>query len=129
MAPHPEFVLQKDRRNYFRITINMPVIIQLEGEREGHLTQQLVNLSGGGIGFLTNTVYPPGEILMVALQLPDQYLFKGRVEVLRHDPLPHKAHTYRVHARFINLSEQERQVLIRYIMRFQREHLIEHYCA
>ena len=124
---HP--VLLKERRNYFRITITVPVDIQLEGGTESILTQKSVNLSGGGIGFLTNAVYLPGDILMVAIQFPDEYLFKARAEVLRQDLRPHIAHTYRVRARFIDLTEQQRQVLIRYIMRFQREHLNEHYSA
>lgn len=129
MSPTPESVLLNDRRHYFRITITLPVTIQLEGGTDRILTQKSVNLSGGGIGFLTNTAYAPGDILMVAIQLPGQYFFTGRAEVLRHDVLPHMAHTYRVRARFINLTEQQRQVLIRSIMRFQREHLTAHYSA
>lgn len=84
MSPTPESVLLNDRRHYFRITITLPVTIQLEGGTDRILTQKSVNLSGGGIGFLTNTAYAPGDILMVAIQLPGQY-FKSSAGQGRHD--------------------------------------------
>ena len=41
----------KDRREYYRITVTLPVRIQLETDTtEGELVQKSVNISGGGIG-------------------------------------------------------------------------------
>lgn len=122
----------RDRRNYFRLTIVLPVSIHLEMRpADSILIEKSVNISGGGIGFVANTPYNPGDIIVVTLRLPDESIFKAHAEVLRVDPLPHRVQiqTHRVHARFIRIAEQERQVLIEHIMRLQRKHLTEHYSA
>jgi hypothetical protein len=36
---------------------------------------------------------------------------------------------YRLHARFVGMTAQDRELLVRYILRFQRDHLQEHYSA
>ena len=70
-----------------------------------------------------------GDILTITLLLHEQVLFKVQAEVLRREPLPHRAQASRIHAHFIQISEQERELLIRHIMRLQREHLHGHYSA
>lgn len=120
----------KDRREYYRITVTLPVRIQLETDQtEGELTQKSVNISGGGIGVTVATVYQPNDILAVTVLLPDHGLFKSFAEVLRLDPIQSPGGTYRLHARFIRMTSQEREVLIRHILRFQRDHLQAHYSA
>lgn len=119
----------RDRRNHFRITSVLPVNIRREADsQEGALTEQSVNLSGGGISFISDHIHHPGDILIVALSLPAQVLTL-RAEVLRLTPIPHRAHTSRVHARFIQMAEHDREILIRHVLHLQREHLNEHYSA
>jgi hypothetical protein len=48
---------------------------------------------------------------------------------LRLDPVPYPADTYRLHARFIRMTSQSRELLIRHILGFQRDHLNRHYSA
>jgi hypothetical protein len=48
-------------------------------------------------------------------------------EVLRRDPVPQGIGRYRESARFININERHRQILIRHIMQSQRDHLSQHY--
>lgn len=125
--PHPS---ARDRRNYFRITIVLPISIRVEADsEESVLVEKSVNISGGGIGFISDTAYDPGDILTITLLLQEQGLFHVQGEVLRREILPDRAHAYRVHARFIKISEQERELLIRHVMRLQREHLHGHYSA
>jgi c-di-GMP-binding flagellar brake protein YcgR len=120
----------RDRRNHFRITIVSPVSIQLETDtEESVLTEQSINISGGGVGFVSDIAHNLGDILTITLLLHEEVLFKVQAEVLRRDPLPHQAQASRIHARFIQISEQERELLIRHIMRLQREHLHGHYSA
>lgn len=120
----------KDRRAYFRINVVLPVSIQVEADTtEGQLLERSVNISGGGIGVTVNTLYNPNEVLLFTLLLPDQVVFKSYGEVLRLDPIPYRAGTYRLHARFIRMTPQNRELLIRYVMRFQRDHLQGHYSA
>lgn len=127
----PDMPLQpsgRERREFYRITVLLPICIQLEmDDAEGEFTEKSVNLSGGGIGVTVTTLYKSGEILSVTLLLPDQVPFKSSIEVLRLDPLPIPRGAHRLHARFIRMTSQNRELLIRYIVRFQRDHLQEHY--
>ncbi len=94
---------------------------------EAEFTEKSVNLSGGGIGLTVTTLYKPAEVLSLTLLLPDQVPFKSSIEVLWLDPLPLPGDAYRLHARFVGMTSQNRELLIRYIVRFQRDHLQEHY--
>lgn len=127
----PDMPLQpsgRERREFYRITVLLPICIQLEtDDAEGEFTEKSVNLSGGGIGVTVTTLYKSGEILSVTLLLPDQVPFKSSIEVLRLDPLPIPGGAHRLHARFVRMTSQNRELLIRYIVRFQRDHLQEHY--
>lgn len=120
----------KDRREYYRITVTLPIRIQPETDStEGELTEKSVNISGGGIGVTVTELYKPGEVLSLTLLLPGQVIFKSYIEVLRLDPIPYPGWTYRLHARFVRMTTQNREILIRHIVRFQRDHLQEHYSA
>ena len=120
----------EDRRDYYRITVVLPVSIQVETDTtEGELIEKAVNISGGGIGITVNVLYNPSQILSLTLLFPDRVIFKAYIEVLRQDPITYPAHTYRLHARFVRMTTQNRELLIRYIMGFQRDHLERHYSA
>ncbi len=118
----------ENRREYYRITVTLPIRIQPELDTtERALIEQSVNLSAGGLGLTTSTVYQPSDILSVTLRFPDHGLFAAFAEVLQLDPIPYPEGTYRLHARFVRMSSQDREVLIRHILRFQRDHLQAHY--
>ena len=118
----------RERREFYRVTVLLPICIQLEtDEAEGEFTEKSVNLSGGGVGVTVIERYTPGEVLSLTLLLPEQVPFKSSIEVLRLDPLPVPGGAHRLHARFVRMTTQNRELLIRYIVRFQRDHLQEHY--
>ena len=120
----------KDRRAYFRINVVLPISIQTETDRtEGLLIEKTINISGGGLGVTVNEAYKPDEILSLTLILPDKVIFKAYAEVLRLEPLPYQAGTYRLHTRFVRMTTQDQELLIRHIIRFQRDHLGKHYSA
>jgi c-di-GMP-binding flagellar brake protein YcgR len=119
-----------DRRAYFRVNVVLPISIQAETDTtEGELIEKSVNISGGGIGVTVNVVYNPDEVLSLTLILPDQVIFKTYAKVLRLDPIPHRVNTYRLHTRFVRMTTQNQELLIRHILRFQRDHLEKHYPA
>lgn len=123
--PSPE-----DRREYFRITVTLPICLEHETDTtEGVLVEKAVNLSAGGIGVVVNKTFPVNEILSCTLLLPGQVLFKAALEVLRVDPVTYPPNTYRLHGRFIKITAQDRELLIRHILQFQRDHLAKHYSA
>lgn len=118
----------KDRREFYRITVTLPICLQLESDTtEETLVQRSVNISGGGIGVTIDQPFQANEILSCTLLLPDQVLFKSSLEVLRVDPIIYPPNTYRLHGRFVRMTEQNRELLIRHILQFQREHLAKHY--
>jgi c-di-GMP-binding flagellar brake protein YcgR len=110
----------RERRDFYRITVTLPICLQSETDvTEGECTEKSVNLSAGGIGLVVNQLYQPnGEVL-----------FKSSLEVLRVDPIPYPLNTYRLHGRFVGMTGQDRELLIRHILQFQREHLNKHYSA
>ncbi|NOT96379.1 MAG: PilZ domain-containing protein [Nitrospira sp.] len=121
---------EKDRRAYFRINVVLPISIHGETDPTGGaLIEKSVNLSGGGIGVTVNVTYKPGEILAITLILPDKVIFKANAEVLRLEPIPYQTDTYRLHTRFVRMPTQTQELLIRHIIRFQRDHLGKHYSA
>jgi c-di-GMP-binding flagellar brake protein YcgR len=118
----------QDRREYYRINVTLPIRLQPEtDDTEGEFTEKSVNLSGGGIGVVVETLHQAGEILTCSLLLPDQVLFKSPIEVLRLVPIAYPGNTYRLHARFIRMTTQNRELLIKYVLQFQRYHLARHY--
>jgi c-di-GMP-binding flagellar brake protein YcgR len=119
-----------DRREFYRITVTLPICLQPEGDTaEATLIQRSVNISGGGIGVTLNQTFEVNEILSCTLLLPGQVLFKSYLEVLRVDPIAYPINTYRLHGRFVRMANRDRELLIRHILKFQREHLNKHYSA
>jgi c-di-GMP-binding flagellar brake protein YcgR len=120
-----------DRRAYYRINVMVTMCLQAEtDDTQGELLERTVNLSGGGIGVVVNTLYQPQDILALTMRFPDQVIFKASIEVLRVDLIEaHHIRTYRLHARFVKMAAQDQERLIQYVMRFQREHLARHYSA
>jgi len=126
-APPPS---PRDRREYYRITVSIPIGLQQETDSaEPTLVERAVNLSAGGIAITLSQPFQENEILTCSLLLPDQVLFKSALEVLRVDTIPYPRDTYRLHARFIQMTRDSREQLVRSILQFQREHLSKHYSA
>ncbi len=120
----------RDRPTYFRVTTVLPISIQTETDTtKEEFIERSVNISGGGIGVIVNVAYRPDDVLSLSLILPDQVIFKTYAEVLWLDPLPHQVSTYRLHARFIRMSTQNQELLIRHVLHFQRSRLEKHYSA
>ena len=124
----PRRPLGSDRREYYRITITLPICLQAETDTtEGILVEKSVNLSAGGIGLVVNRPYNPNDILSCTLHLAEQAHFTSPIEVLRVDTISYPPDTYRLHARFIKMTRENRELLVRHILQLQREHLTKHY--
>lgn len=120
--------LESERREYYRITVSLPICLQTKPDAtEGALIEKSVNLSAGGIGLVVNRPFQPNELLSCTLLLAEQVRFTSPIEVLRADPLPYPPDTYRLHARFIDMTRENRELLVRHILQFQRIHLTRHY--
>ena len=128
--PSPPQASGSDRREYYRITVSLPICLQREADTtEPTLVRRAVNISGGGLGVTLPYQLQENEILTCTLRLSDEVIFTSALEVLRVDPIPYPQGTYRLHGRFIKMASQNRELLVRHIIRFQREHLANHYSA
>ncbi|NGZ01646.1 MAG: hypothetical protein CV090_01180 [Nitrospira sp. WS238] len=122
--------LGADRREYYRITITLPICLQVETDAtECTFVEKSVNLSAGGIGLVVNRPFQPNDLLSCTLLLAEQVPFQSSIEVLRVDTLPYPPDTYRLHARFVEMTRDNRELLVRHILQLQREHLTRHYSA
>jgi len=120
-----------DRRAYYRVTVVLPISLQDETDiGEEKLIEESVNISGGGIGMMVSKQYDSDAVLLVTVRFPDDVVFKTFWKVMAVEPLTatHRR-AYRLRGRFIRMSAQDRELLIRYIMRFHRDHLQKHYMA
>lgn len=80
---------RQDRREYYRINVTLPIRLHYEtDDTEGEFTKESVNLSGGGIGVVVDTLFQAGEILSCSLLLPGQVLFKRPLKCCGSFPLP-----------------------------------------
>jgi PilZ domain len=132
MAPDtpPSKPSARDRRAYFRVNTVLPISIQAETDTtEGEFIEKSINISGGGMSVTVNVAYRPDDVLSITLILPDQLIFRTYAEVLWLAPLPYHAGTYRLHARFVRMTTQNQELLIRHILGFQRSRLENHYSA
>jgi len=76
-----------------------------------------------------NRHYQPDQTLSLTLRLPNHVIFKAFIEALRLDPILYPSDTYRLRARFIRMTSQNRAVLIRHILIIQGDRLSKHYSS
>ncbi len=108
----------------------MPVGITLaSSEQEPPLAESRINISAGGMGFLTANRYGVGDLLRVVLDLGQGSILRAQARVLHSDPLPRLPTTRRIGARFVDLPPHDEDRLVRWILRRQAEHLKDHYAV
>ncbi len=121
----PKQFFKIQRRDYVRIETMLSVDYSIENDEESkdlcvlHVSSR--DISGGGIAIIERKVLPVDTIVNLNIHLPEENLeIKGKVvrwgEV---DTSPTKK--YWMGVQFINISERERQKIIHYIFKRQRE--------
>ncbi|MGH7233472.1 MAG: flagellar brake protein [Nitrospiraceae bacterium] len=122
--------MSRDRRNFYRIRTVLPVTIRREqDEDEAPLAPMSIDISGGGIGFHTNSQYEPGDILALTIAVSENELIRAKARVVSRRRLEHENDGLHIGAAFIEISQGHREALIRYVMRLQAERLDKHYLA
>lgn len=118
----PDSILKVQRRNFVRVTAIKPITFQTvtsEGLSDS-FKGTMLDLSGGGMSFLTEELVEDKSILNVQLALP-----KGDVQisalVCRADKIEDsKPQRYCVSTEFHEIAERGRDQIIRYIFEIQR---------
>jgi hypothetical protein len=88
--------------------------------------KETVNVSGSGISLVVTESIEVGQLLDVSISMPDFTMGKlmAQGEVIRVLPI-HDSDTelFEVGIRFLNLTEEEREKIVAYTFRQQREHI------
>ncbi len=85
-------------------------------------TARHINISGGGMSFVTSDTFKEGDRLIVKLFLPTYpRLLKLKCEVVR--VMRKDDENYRIALKYVDIDERTRDSLIKYIFARQREHL------
>ena len=82
-----------------------------------------VNISGGGLRFTAEREFKQSDIIEVSLVLPPFTPVNAKAEVLRVTPQGRDGARYHIAARFVTISPDDRERLIRHILLLQAERL------
>lgn len=110
------------RREYFRVTTNVPIVYQYvshSGEVYGQGITK--DLSGGGVKFVCSEKLHVGDIINIYINFEEEIEINTMGKVIRCDKT--EAEKYEVSLNFINLDFAQRESLIKYIFKIQRENL------
>lgn len=132
----PQKVERRQRRNYFRLPCSLEahyLVISESGpdspaEAPEVETALVANLSGGGLLLVTGRALPLGTILLLRLFLQSkkekkEILVKGKIVRGSPQKIGKKAVRYRYGVEFFDLSEKDRDQIIRYLFTIMRERL------
>lgn len=81
-----------------------------------------VNLSGGGIGFVSTQEFSSGDQLAIKLILPPFTMIQTLAKVIRAIPLE-DGHGYTIATEFVDLKVDDQEHIIRHILQTQSERL------
>jgi len=81
-----------------------------------------VNISAGGIGFVSPQLFEAGDRLSLKVILPPFIPIDAMAKVIRSEPDP-KGQGYALATEFVDLGEDDQEHLIRYILQTQAERL------
>jgi c-di-GMP-binding flagellar brake protein YcgR len=123
-----------DRRESFRINDHLLLEYWLEGEpcpslplKYPGLASTDVNISGTGIAFYSSRSFQVGDQLEIRIILPPFVPIRLKAEVLRVQPGKEDLQGYFIAGRFISISYEDREHIIRHILKVQKKQLQERY--
>jgi c-di-GMP-binding flagellar brake protein YcgR len=116
-----------EKREHFRISVVLPLHYRLTGEPAGEPSPAEVNISGGGIGFVTTRQFNPDDSLDLRLVLPDTQSIHAAAKVVRIAPIARDKSSHLVGARFTAIGDEDRERLISFIFRLQAERRRSHF--
>lgn len=82
-----------------------------------------VNISAGGLRFVTTRVFRESDILEISLVLPPFTPIGAKAEVIRVAPDGDDGRRFRIAARFVSIAPEDRERLIRHILLLQAERI------
>ncbi len=123
-----EFTGEKtQRREFFRFGCEIPMSFKRNSELFSSVsvsdnTGIIVDLSAGGVKFLTNVALEKGESVSIEVFLIDEFFFL-ETEVIFDDSIDHETYDYQYRCKFNNLVDSDRDKIIQYVFDIQRDRL------
>ncbi|MBN1308347.1 MAG: PilZ domain-containing protein [Chitinispirillaceae bacterium] len=127
---HTLQLTRNQMRRYVRIEVKLPIrvrIIPPEAATEPepfalHFDAKLVDISGGGLSFLYEKPFVPGDIVSMQFSLGDASFSCITGKVLRVSLQEGKSVTlYRHHIQFLSIEQQNRDRIVKFIFEKQRQ--------
>lgn len=131
----PLWILQKppvverfQNREFVRVKVTRPIIVHPlddDGSMQSMVTTNTVDISGGGICFVLFSPLKLGNKVALDIDnLPDMELIQILGEVVRCQPVDVAGvELYHIGVKFIDLSSNERNKLVKFIFELQRRQL------
>ncbi len=117
-----------ERRNYFRLSVDIPVKVLYNPQEEFRNTRlfygSIRDLSGGGARFRTNVNFNDKEKVSLRFLLPNNSMnnpvqdFFVSAEILRSEKVENKK-VYEYGAKFINISSGVQDKIVKYLFDLQ----------
>ena len=102
----------------------LDILESKDTERYASVSSEYANISGSGMKFVADRSFSIGDIIALRVFLPLTYRpwinVLGKV-ILLTDTEPDSEHSYNVSVEFTGLSERDREMIIRYVFKRQRE--------
>lgn len=120
----PESLIEIQRRHWVRVPATLRLRYCQTGEEKINIINigTTVDISGGGICFLTNDPIEAGQILDMEINLPDREPVFCQVRVLRlHQPNGKNSKTNKAFSEYVDITETQRDRIVRFVLEKQRE--------
>ena len=120
----PEILMETQRRNWVRVpsTLHLRYCLQSEEKFKPINIATTVDISGGGLCFLTNDPIEAGQILDVEINMPERDPVFCQVKVVRlQQPDGKKLTTTKVFSSYLDITETQRDRIVSYVLEKQRE--------
>lgn len=131
-------LVKYQRREYYRYSCMLPIKFRLltqDEKAEFKETKkvtlielpmsdgEIVNISGGGMRFLTKDICEPNDLIITDYSIIDGKEFSHIAKILAVKPLdnPSKDADFEVRAQFVNIENDERVMIIKYIFEEERK--------
>lgn len=120
----PEALVEIQRRQWVRVptTIHLRYCLQSEDKFRPINIATTVDISGGGLCFLTNDPIEAGQILDMEINLPERDPVFCQVSVVRlQKPNGVKSTTTKVFSTYLDITEVQRDRIVSFVLEKQRE--------
>ncbi|ATW24303.1 flagellar brake protein [Candidatus Formimonas warabiya] len=121
-------VRKDEKRRWFRLPVHMDLIYSksnagLAPGSTDFITAPLIDLSAGGLLFMTREKLSIGDLLNLMIEFTDHQKFLLVGKVLRVAPNQNQDYPYQVGVQFVGIKEKEQDQIIKLLFQYQREQI------